>query len=210
MAKLIYSDKAIDVDGSSSKEHINIRFQSKEDFISFFEGFDIEQLRNYQIQKSETDIINGYGQYVSGVTIRYVGNSELQVRIDVVQMSEEQIMKDTIEVLAESAMSTTDAYEVGVSYKAGDLFTYDNALYRVIQAHTSQADWIPDTTPALYVKVYQGNGESGSEIQEWVQPTGSHDAYMTGDIRSHNGKVWRSTVDNNVWEPSVYGWEEVI
>ena len=41
-----------------------------------------------------------------------------------------------------------------------------------------------------------------------MQPIGAHDAYAKGDKTSHNSKNWVSTVDNNVWEPGVYGWEE--
>lgn len=48
-----------------------------------------------------------------------------------------------------------------------------------------------------------------TSYEEWVQPTGAHDAYHYGDIRTHKGKTWRSTADNNTWEPGVYGWEEV-
>ena len=36
-----------------------------------------------------------------------------------------------------------------------------------------------------------------------------HDAYPLGAKVSHNEKHWTSTVENNVWEPGVYGWEEV-
>lgn len=42
--------------------------------------------------------------------------------------------------------------------------------------------------------------------QEWVQPTGAHDAYQTGDEVLYGGQVWRSTIDANVWAPGVYGW----
>lgn len=42
------------------------------------------------------------------------------------------------------------AYEVGKAYSIGDVFTYKRSLYEVIQAHTSQADWPPDTTASLY------------------------------------------------------------
>lgn len=45
---------------------------------------------------------------------------------------------------------------------------------------------------------------------EWIQPSGSHDAYNSGDIVTHNGKTWKSNTDGNVWEPGVYGWDEVI
>ena len=40
----------------------------------------------------------------------------------------------------------------------------------------------------------------------WVQPLGAHDAYPIDSRVSHKGKRWTSTVDNNVWEPGVYGW----
>ena len=83
---------------------------------------------------------------------------------------------------------------------------YSGKLYRVEQAHTSQADWTPDKTPALYTEV-----AAPGEIPVWRQPTGAQDAYMKGD-RVHypnaDDPVYESTVDNNVWAPGVYGWEE--
>lgn len=48
---------------------------------------------------------------------------------------------------------------------------------------------------------------------EWVQPVGSEDAYHLGDIVSHNEKLWKSLIDNNVWEPSESVptlWEEYV
>lgn len=74
-------------------------------------------------------------------------------------------------------------------------YQYNGELYRVVQAHTTQADWQPDVTPALWVKV------SLDEWPEWVQPTGSHDAYNKGDKVTHNGVKYISLVDANVWEP---------
>ena len=50
------------------------------------------------------------------------------------------------------------------------------------------------------------------EIPVWKQPTGAQDAYMTGDkvyYPTKNDAIYISTVDNNVWAPDVYGWEEV-
>ena len=80
---------------------------------------------------------------------------------------------------------------------------YENILYKCVQEHISQLDWTPDVTPALWVVV------SIDEWPEWVQPTGAHDAYMKGDKVSHIGKHWVCDIDNNVYEPSVYGWSEV-
>ena len=89
------------------------------------------------------------------------------------------------------------------TYEVGDRVKYEDTLYKCVQAHTSQADWTPDLTPALWVRV------TVEEWPEWVQPIGVQDAYMTGDQVSHNEKHWTSDVDNNVWEPGVYGWTEV-
>ena len=90
------------------------------------------------------------------------------------------------------------------SYLIGDRIKYENILYKCVQAHTAQADCIPPMTPALWTQV------SIDEWPEWKQPTGAQDAYMTGDKVSHNELHWVSTTDNNVWEPGVYGWEEVV
>ena len=95
-------------------------------------------------------------------------------------------------------------WEVGKSYQTGDRLRYHEELYKVLQAHTSQADWTPDTAVSLYVKI----ADPSIEWPEWVQPLGAHDAYALGAKVSHNGKHWISNVDNNVWEPGVYGWDE--
>ena len=103
------------------------------------------------------------------------------------------------------------AYEVGKAYAADELISYgvngvgDPQLYRVVQAHTSQADWIPDATPALYTPI--GLTEAGYPI--WSKPTGSHDAYAADDIVDYNGTLYKSLIDGNVYSPEEYpaGWE---
>ena len=44
-------------------------------------------------------------------------------------------------------------YELGVSYKVNDIINYKGKLYKVLQAHTSQADWLPNIVQALYGEV---------------------------------------------------------
>ncbi len=94
-------------------------------------------------------------------------------------------------------------WESGVAVAVDEIYSYNSALYRVVQAHTTQADWTPDVTPALFAVI-----APPGVIAEWVQPTGGHDAYQTGDRVTHNGHTWVSTVDANVWEPGVYGWTQ--
>lgn len=97
------------------------------------------------------------------------------------------------------------AWAAGKSYAVGERVKDEGKLYKVITAHTSQTDWKPNNTPSLYAEILPGQG--GTDIGEWVQPE-STNPYMKGDKVKHGGKVWVSTVDNNVWEPGVYGWEE--
>ena len=99
-----------------------------------------------------------------------------------------------------------DNYQVGKSYKVDDIFKYENKLYKVIQEHTSQDDWVPSELPALYLNTMPEN-----VIPEWVQPTGEHDAYNVGDKVIYEGKVYESLIDGNTWSPVDYpqGWEEV-
>lgn len=92
-----------------------------------------------------------------------------------------------------------------VEYALNDRVLYSDVLYKVITAHTSQTDWTPDVSPSLFAKVLIPDENI---IPEWEQPD-STNPYMVGDKVTHNGKTWVSTVDNNVWEPSVYGWDEV-
>lgn len=92
------------------------------------------------------------------------------------------------------------------AYHVDDKVTYEDDSYICLQSHTSQKGWEPPETPALWKK------DGGGEIPEWVQPTGASDAYSIGDKVLHNGKVWESLVDANVWEPSESVptlWEEV-
>lgn len=98
-------------------------------------------------------------------------------------------------------------WETGYTYAAGDRIQYGGKLYKVVQAHTSQADWTPDIVPALYVEV-----AAPGEIPVWKQPTGAHDTYAKGN-RVHwptaTDPVYESTLDNNSWAPNVYGWVQV-
>ena len=118
------------------------------------------------------------------------------------------IEKASLSLTDEDALQAVELYpawQAGTAYTVDERIRYNSTLYRCVQAHTSQADWTPDATPALWTVV------SLDEWPEWVQPTGAQDAYAKGDKVSHNGKHWISEVDGNVWEPGVYGnlWSEV-
>lgn len=85
----------------------------------------------------------------------------------------------------------------------------DGQLYTVLQTHTTQEDWKPSETPSLFARVLIPDPEV---IYEWEQPE-STNPYMLGDKVRHNGKIWISLIDNNIWEPGAIGtetlWEEI-
>ena len=95
-------------------------------------------------------------------------------------------------------------WAIGRDYAVDDRVQHGGTLYRCLQGHMAQADWAPDAAPSLWAKVLIPDP---NVIPEWVQPE-STNPYMSGDKVSHNGSTWVSTIDNNVWEPGVYGWEE--
>ena len=91
-------------------------------------------------------------------------------------------------------------------YKVDDRVKFEGTLYRCLQAHTSQAGWTPVAASSLWAKVLIPDPDV---VPDWEQP-GSTNPYMKGDKVKFNDKVWVSTIDNNVWQPGVYGWEEVV
>ena len=106
-----------------------------------------------------------------------------------------------------------DPWKEGKAYAVGEFVTYgensvgDPQLYKVVQGHTSQADWTPDKTASLFSPI--GLDEEGYPV--WSQPTGAHDAYNTGDIVDYKGVLYKSLIDGNTYSPEAYpaGWEVV-
>lgn len=97
-------------------------------------------------------------------------------------------------------------WRADTNYDAEERIRYGEKLYRCVQAHTSQADWTPDATPALWTEVAKPG-----EIPVWKQPTGAQDAYNKGDRVWYPAKdttVYESLIDANVWSPIDYpqGW----
>ena len=112
----------------------------------------------------------------------------------------------------EQALETVElfpAWKADATYSTGDRVRYNDVLYKVLQAHTSQADWTPDTAVSLFAKVLIPS----KDIPVWEQPT-STNAYMTGDrvyYPTAQDDVYESLIDNNVWSPTAYpqGWKVI-
>ena len=106
----------------------------------------------------------------------------------------------------ETALDYTELYPQWLTdhaYIIGDRVRDLDVLYKCKQSHTSQSDWQPYLTPALWTRV------TIEEWPEWVQPQGAHDAYAKGAKVTYNAKHWISDIDANTYVPGVYGWTEV-
>lgn len=105
---------------------------------------------------------------------------------------------------AETVTVLFSKWDSNVSYSVGDRVQYEGLLYKCVQAHTSQDDWAPDITPALWTRT------STDEWPEWVQPTGAQDAYNIGDKVTYKGEHYISLINANVYSPEAYpaGWEK--
>lgn len=123
-----------------------------------------------------------------------------------------ELDKETLQAELDQLIATFKPWTVGESVVKGDIRQYENGLYEVIQDHTTQADWQPNVAASLW-RVYTPNETlQGTEIiPDFVQPV-STNPYMTGDKVVFEGKVYESTIDNNVWSPREYpqGWQGVM
>ena len=84
---------------------------------------------------------------------------------------------------------------------------YNGILYKCLQAHIPQSNWDPLSAPSLWAKVLIPDE---NVIPEWEQPD-STNPYQIGDRVSFEGKIYESTIANNIWSPVAYpaGWHEI-
>lgn len=101
-----------------------------------------------------------------------------------------------------------DPWRPDEAVEVGALRRWDGTLVECLQAHTTQADWTPAATPALW-KIYRD--PEAETPAEWVQPTGAHDAYSIGDRVTFEGEVYESKIDGNTYSPAAYpaGWQVI-
>lgn len=162
-------------------------------------------------RSAEDDEGNCYDWYVIDKHYRYVDTAspvmediketKKATEIAFVTLAEAGSIDD---VTAGEHIDVFSPWASAVSYKTGNLRTYNGKLYRCVQAHTSQDDWTPDAATSLWAVT----SDPAEEWPAWSQPVGATDAYAKDSKVTHNNKRWISDVDANVWEPGVYGWTE--
>lgn len=130
-------------------------------------------------------------------------NKLMQKALTNMEMDESESME-----VADMYPSWQSKLDSKLGLNAGEIVKYgvnsdnETQLYSVISAHTPQEDWTPDVSVSLFKAI----GYTDTGVSIWTQPLGSTDAYQTGDIVSYNDVIYVSIVDNNVWQPDIYGW----
>ena len=117
------------------------------------------------------------------------------------------IEKAAISLSDEDALEAVDLFPVwreNEQYIKDQRVKYEGILYKCLQAHTSQANWMPTAAPSLWAKVLIPDENI---IPEWEQPD-STNPYMKGDKVMFEGNIYESAIDNNIWSPATYpaGW----
>ena len=157
--------------------------------------------------------MDSYTEEATTITVNYVVTAKPLTKEEQLENQKNLALTFFAETLSDAQalqvpMLFDDFDGNGVAYEVGKRVLYNDILYKVIQAHTSQADWTPIAAPSLFAKVI--NETITGEIPDWEQPD-STNAYMKGNKVKFNGKIYESVIDNNVWSPTAYpsGWKEV-
>ena len=157
--------------------------------------------------------MDSYTEEATTITVNYVVTAKPLTKEEQLENQKNLALTFFAETLSDAQalqvpMLFDDFDGNGVAYEVGKRVLYNDILYKVIQAHTSQADWTPVAAPSLFAKVI--NETIDGSIPEFEQPD-STNPYMKGDKVIFNGKVYESLIDNNVYSPEAYpaGWKEV-
>lgn len=119
--------------------------------------------------------------------------------------------KVTATLTAEQALAVKELYPlwaVDTAYTVDYVVRHNSKLYRCLQGHTSQDNWTPDATPALWVEIAAPN--EYREIKDNMLPT---EAFALDEIGWYKEKdnLWKSLIAANTYTPDSYpaGWEQV-
>lgn len=196
----------------SDKQHADAIYSDDSDTFYPLEkmGYLCENYHFIEVDSVPPEVVPGYYYYHAGEFYTTEKNLTALARdkspdiasIIFVSMAENGTLDDT--TISEHA-EQFNVWAYPASYAQGAICKHDNKIYRCLQAHTSQEDWKPGIAPSLWKEI----GNPNAEWKEWSQPIGAIDTYAVGDKVSHNNKHWVSSQNNNIWEPGIYGWEEI-
>jgi len=211
------TDKFTREDGTTVYGYDNLS-----DSIHYADGWRIEVMPEWdsETQRLGRLYLDTINDYVTREVINLTAQELAQRKENLLQSLDDNFdyaqIKALLRLLSEPLLDSVTAeslevltgiykhYRPNKAYEAGEVFEYDSTLYKVVQPHTSQSDWLPDATPALYTPF-----TPPGQVTEWVQPTGAHNAYQAGDKVLFNGSTYESLINANTWSPTAYpaGWQ---
>ena len=77
-------------------------------------------------------------------------------------------------------------WQSDLSVKVGERYQYNGRLYKVGQAHTTQADWTPDITPALLTVI---DVEHAGTLEDPIPAVASME-YIKGKYYIEDGTIY--------------------
>ena len=97
------------------------------------------------------------------------------------------------------------------AYREGERVTFEGEVW---ESTIDGNVWSPTDNPEGWKRVDEPEVEEPVEdepVPDFVQPTGAHDAYNTGDRVVFEGAVYESLLDGNTWSPTdnPAGWEKI-
>lgn len=188
---------------SENRAGLVVSFAGRENTDRFFSGDSVaEAMKYFNVYEKDGALYKKTedSQALQKIGISNTEATDFRVAVD-------SLIQNMTDEEAINAIVLFPIWQSGKEYNVDDRVKYNNKLYKVLQAHTSQDDWTPDVAVSLFACLL--TDEENGTIQEWAQPD-STNGYATGDIVSYNGKYYKSTADNNVYEPGTTGapWKE--
>lgn len=165
-----------------------------------------EPTPGYTPTDSVTEALEYFDLYVqNGIIYSRTEAEEIYDELGVTNTTEVEELRTSLDTLAAALSDEAAAdhpilfkeWRAGVAYAVNDRLRFGQGLFKVLQAHTSQVGWEPTVAHSLYAVIL---APDPNVVVDWVQPD-STNGYSIGDRVRHNGIIWTSTADNNVWEP---------
>lgn len=169
-----------------------------------------EKLSGYKLEADNTGVnhlVFDEDQYKAHLKQEQEAAAIAAAETKLAEVSREALLADVDDEVALSMVCLYPVWQTGQTYKAGQRLRFgDGGFVKVLQDHTSQADWLPDATPSLYSVI----SDPAEEWPEFKQPTGAHDVYMAGDKTTYKGEHYTCKADNTAHSPEEYpeAWEK--
>lgn len=111
---------------------------------------------------------------------------------------EENLTEEEYNELVSLALTNSPVKDYAVQEEIDKIWLAIRALEQKVANYTPSGEDEEEQTPT-------------TNITDFVQPTGAHDAYQIGDKVRYNGQIYESLINGNVWAPDVYpaGWKAV-